>query len=121
MEPLSGYLLLGLNLYSNPKKYSGSWNFGPSTFETKTVEEVSKTVIKYFEKGEIIVENNNDHHEAQLLQLNCDKANQILGWYPRWTVVETLNETVKWYKEVINGADASETTMNQIKKYFSND
>ena len=121
LEPLSGYLLLGLNLYSNPKKYSGSWNFGPSTFETRTVKEVAEIVVKYFKKGKIIIENSADFHEAQLLQLNCDKANQILGWFPRWTVEETLNETARWYKEVINGTDPYEITMNQIKKYFNHD
>ena len=121
LEPLSGYLLLGSNLYSNAEKYNGSWNFGPSSFDTKTVEQVSKTVIEYFKKGEIIIQNNVDYHEAQLLQLNCDKANNILGWFPRWNVDETLTETVKWYKEVINGGDPYEITMNQIKKYFNYD
>ena len=121
LEPLSGYLFLGLNLKKNPKKYSGSWNFGPSSFETKTVKEVAENVIKQFGRGRIIIENTNIHHEAQLLQLNCDKANQILGWLPRWSVDETLCETVEWYKKIINGENSYETTINQIKKYFNYD
>ena len=29
LEPLSGYLLLGMKLYQDPDNYSGAWNFGP--------------------------------------------------------------------------------------------
>ena len=119
LEPLSGYLKLAVELYNSPKKYTGSWNFGPSTIETRTVEEVAKIVINHFEKGEIITENIQTHHEAQLLQLNCDRANQILKWYPRWDVDQTLFETVSWYQKVNDGANPYETTMNQIIKYFN--
>jgi len=119
LEPLSGYLKLAVELYNSPKKYTGSWNFGPSTIETRTVEEVAKIVINHFEKGEIITENIQTHHEAQLLQLNCDRANQILKWYPRWDVDQTLFETVSWYQKVNDGDNPYETTMNQIIKYFN--
>ncbi len=105
LEPLSGYLKLAFELYNSPKKYTGSWNFGPSTIETRTVEEVAKIVINHFEKGEIITENIQTHHEAQLLQLNCDRANQILKWYPRWDVDQTLFETVSLYQKVNDGAN----------------
>ena len=30
LEPLSGYLLLGMRLYQDPDTYSGAWNFGPN-------------------------------------------------------------------------------------------
>jgi CDP-glucose 4,6-dehydratase len=119
LEPLSGYLKLAVELYNSPKKYTGSWNFGPSTIETRTVEEVAKIVINHFGKGEIIAENIQTHHEAQLLQLNCDRANQILKWYPRWDVDQTLFETVSWYQKVNDGANPYEITMNQIIKYFN--
>ena len=121
LEPLSGYLKLAVELYNSPKKYTGSWNFGPSTIETRTVEEVAKIVINHFEKGEIITENIQTHHEAQLLQLNCDRANQILKWYPRWDVDQTLFETVSWYQKVNDGANPYEITTNQIIKYFNHD
>jgi CDP-glucose 4,6-dehydratase len=60
----------------------------------------------------------NKHHEAQLLQLNCDKAHQCLGWYPRWDVKRTLNMTSDWYKKVLNGATASDVTREQLFEYF---
>ena len=45
LEPLSGYLMLGKELYNDPI-FSGSWNFGPNIKSIKTVEEVANLIIK---------------------------------------------------------------------------
>ena len=50
LEPVSGYLLLGKKLFINPRKFSGSWNFGPSANEVKNVKEVAKIIISHIEK-----------------------------------------------------------------------
>ncbi|WP_222845050.1 CDP-glucose 4,6-dehydratase [Candidatus Methylopumilus rimovensis] len=119
LEPLSGYLTLAFNLYHNPKKYSGAWNFGPSTQEIKTVKDVADIMVKHIGKGRVEILNSaNNIHEANLLQLNCDKAHQLLNWYPRWTVGETLDATAIWYKSVLNGGDAEEITISQLNAYF---
>lgn len=119
LEPISGYLLLAAKLYAQPEKYAGSWNFGPSTQEVRTVYDVANTIIKHFGRGQVDVAVSEDNpHEAQLLQLNCDKANQILGWYPRWGVDKTLEATVDWYKAVLEGDDAQRVTSAQIHEYF---
>ena len=39
LEPLSGYIMLASKLYEQPERYGGSWNFGPSTSEVRTVHE----------------------------------------------------------------------------------
>ena len=57
-------------------------------------------------------------HEAQLLQLNCDKAHQVLGWQPRWIFDQTLTMTADWYKRVIAGEEAKIVTHSQIVEYF---
>lgn len=118
LEPLSGYLLLAYNLYKEPKKYSGSWNFGPSGSEVKTVEEISKIMIQHFGEGTIELENAGDTHEAQLLHLNCDKAHQVLNWHPRWNSDETLETTAEWYKWIHDERDAEVITRKQIQNYF---
>jgi CDP-glucose 4,6-dehydratase len=119
LEPLSGYLALGSKLYNEPEKYSGSWNFGPTTSEARTVEEVSKTIIRHLGRGSIeFTDSQNQTHEARLLQLNCDKAHQILGWYSRWSIDEALAETALWYKTILEGGDAEQITRIQIQKYF---
>lgn len=119
LEPLSGYLLLALNLYDNPKNFSGSWNFGPSTFEIATVEEVAESIVDYFNKGSVVNEGNiGQPHEAGLLQLNCDKAHQKLKWKPTWGLKKTFEVTADWYKRVLEGEKAEIVTQEQIYDFF---
>ena len=120
LEPLSGYLLLASRLRQQPLKYTGAWNFGPSTNEISTVYDVANKLIQYFGKGKIeIIEMINKVHEARLLQLNCDKAHQLLGWYPRWSVDKTLDATASWYKNILNDVNVLDTTRAQVYEYFS--
>lgn len=57
-------------------------------------------------------------HEAGLLHLNCDKANHVLGWHPRWDFMRTVAETVHWYKEIEAGQPALEVSTQQLKRYM---
>lgn len=119
LEPLAGYLLLAARLFEEPKKWGGAWNFGPSTHEVRTVRDVAEVIIRHMGKGLVeVVESQIQVHEARLLQLNCDKANQLLGWYPRWTVDKTFEATALWYNSVINGGNAEITTRAQIHEFF---
>jgi CDP-glucose 4,6-dehydratase len=118
LEPLSGYILLAAKIYEQPNKYSGSWNFGPSSSDVRTVAEVANEMVTYLESGSVEVTNSNKNHEANLLQLNCDKAHQLLSWQPRWSFKETMFFTADWYKKYIDGYETIEITKNQIKTYF---
>lgn len=119
LEPLGGYLLLGACLREAPEDFAGSWNFGPSTDEVRTVEEVAGSMIRHLGRGRIEIEGAQNHqHEARLLQLSCDKARQLLGWSPRWHVEKTLEATAQWYGAVLAGKDAPAVTRQQIRDYF---
>ena len=119
LEPINGYLILGAKLYESPELYSGSWNFGPSTSEVRTVEEVANDIISYIGKGAVEIENiKGIQHEANLLQLNCDKAKQILGWSPRWGSEKTISSTALWYKVFLEGGDVESLTKKQIYDFF---
>jgi len=119
LEPLSGYLLLALKLYSNPSKYSGAWNFGPSTHETATVENLANSITKHFNKGSIIQQPDPMQlHEAGLLQLNCDKSHQMLKWTPTWPLEKTFHHTADWYKRVLSNEEPEKVTKEQIGEYF---
>lgn len=119
LEPLSGYLLLAARLYDEPKRWGGAWNFGPSTQEIRTVKNVAEVIVGHIGRGRVeVVESQTQLHEARLLQLNCDKAHQLLGWYPRWHVDKTLEATALWYKSVMNGGDAETITRAQIQEFF---
>ena len=117
LEPLSGYILLAKKLYDNPKKFTGSWNFGPSKNDNMNVEEIAKELINHFGSGKIVKnKSNNFGHEAALLQLNCDKASNILGWNSKWSTKETIKKVADWYK--FNKKNKIEITKKQIKEYY---
>lgn len=120
LEPLSGYILLAQRLFENPKFYNGSWNFGPNTNSVKTVKELTEFIIKIYKDGNVIYsDKKNKLHEATLLHLNCDKANQQLNWFPKWEFDETVKRTVLWYKKFLeNPESAYDLTINDINKYF---
>ncbi|OGQ99690.1 MAG: CDP-glucose 4,6-dehydratase [Deltaproteobacteria bacterium RIFOXYD12_FULL_55_16] len=119
LEPLAGYLLLAARLREQPMTYSGAWNFGPPSSEVRTVLEVAARIVGRFGRGSIVSETSEaKQHEANLLQLNCDKASQLLGWRPRWNVEQTLTATADWYKAVMDGAEASMVTHQQLRDYF---
>ena len=118
LEPLSGYILLAKKLYLNPKKFSGSWNFGPGNQDNMNVEQIAKKFINFFGYGKIVInKSNNFGHEASLLQLNCDKAYRILGWKPKWNTKYTIKKVAEWYK--FDKSKKIEITKSQIKEYYA--
>jgi CDP-glucose 4,6-dehydratase len=119
LEPLSGYLLTAANLLSEPKQFSGAWNFGPNSKSVRTVGELAQMIVSGWGSGEIETAIQvNAPHEANLLHLNCDKAHQKMHWYPKWDASRAIDETVKWYRDVYQGNRAIELTTNQIHAYM---
>ena len=120
LEPLHGYLCLAARLLEEPVAYSGAWNFGPATGSVKTVHELAQIVIDKWGSGHLLLDpNQGAKHEAKLLHLSCDKAHQLLGWYPSWEAYQAISETVSWYSDVIvKGGDALAISSAQIEKYM---
>ena len=118
MEALSGYLLLAEKLYAEPKHYSGAWNFGPREQDMCAVGELVK--MCYQKLGQVYQPNitQADFKETDILKLNSDKAINQLGWYPRWTLDETLSNVLNWYRDVANAHEPLKVTRSQIDRYF---
>lgn len=118
LEPLSGYLLLGQKLLEEGKKYAEGFNFGPNEDSVLKVADVAKKVCEYYGKGEVVVQKRDNLHEANLLMLNIEKAEQVLGWTPTFTADEAIKHTVEWYKHFYNqDIDMYDFTMKQIEEY----
>ncbi len=118
LEPLSGYLLLGQKLLEEGKKYAEGFNFGPNEDSVLRVADVAKKVCEYYGKGEVVVQKRDNLHEANLLMLNIEKAEQVLGWTPTFTADEAIKHTVEWYKHFYNqDIDMYDFTMKQIEEY----
>lgn len=119
LEPLSGYLLLGEKLFLEGQKYAEGFNFGPHEDSILTVADVAKRVAHYYGKGEVVVGEKSDLHEANLLMLNVEKAEKVLGWTPTLTADEAIRETIEWYKRFYAGEKMLDFTLSQIKTYES--
>lgn len=118
LEPLSGYLLLGEKLLTEGKKYAEGFNFGPNEDSVLKVSDVAKKVVENYGRGEVVVHKKDNLHEANLLMLNIEKAEKVLGWTPTYTADEAVKQTVDWYKNFYNQkTDMYEFTMKQIQEY----
>ena len=99
LEPLSGYLQIGQKLLEEKVEFAEAWNFGPTDEGSIAVEEVVQNVKKHWDKIDYeINQDPNQLHEANLLKLDCTKANTILKWNSVWSNSATIEKTVNWYK-----------------------
>lgn len=101
LEPLCGYLTLGSKILKGDVKFSGAWNFGPEAKNVITVNEVVSKLVKEWGKGswKSINLKGKSFHEARLLSLDISKARFGLKWNPKWSIDETIQKTVEWYKK----------------------
>lgn len=120
LEPLSGYLALGVAMLEKPgPAWASPWNFGPVSGTELPVGELVDAFIKAWGAGEWVdCSSSGQPHEASMLRLSIDKAGWELGWRPRWSCDETITRTANWYRRVLcEGADAREACLADIAAY----
>ena len=121
LEPLSGYLALGAELYQSSSKHGEAYNFGPPAHQNHPVSELIDEMGKYWDhvRWNDISQSQEHLHEAGLLKLNCDKALFDLQWQPTLQFEETVRMTVEWYKAYYQNPEASmyDFTIGQIDEY----
>lgn len=119
LEPLTGYLLLAANLYTEGVKYAEGWNFGPDDQDARNVECITKTICELWNEGaSFSIDTNPQPHEANYLKLDTSKAKVELGWVPKWNIETTLKSIVDWNKAFLFGENMRTVTEAQINDYF---
>lgn len=120
LEPISGYVRLASKLLGAGHGFDGAWNFGPKVGDARTVLDVANTIKNHFQGGKLSFDESlGGIHEAKLLQLNSDKARQLLGWDTRWNFDQTLAMTGQWYRKVlVDNQPADVVSREQIAAYF---
>jgi CDP-glucose 4,6-dehydratase len=125
LDPLSGYVLLAQKVHENPQAYIGSWNFGPSHLDFKTVSwVVEKTVQALGGRWEILNADQKGLHEANYLTIDSSKAIKHLKWMPRLSIDQAMGWTAAWYNEFLRDTDTTrikDMTYKQIKEFLSDD
>ena len=119
LEPLSGYLELAEKLLQDedPAWQSG-FNFGPATEDIRSVRELVEETQRYWPGIWQYQSDADAPHESKMLSLTIDKARMQLGWQPQWNFNTSIENTIIWYREVIeNRSEPVKLCLNQIHKY----
>jgi CDP-glucose 4,6-dehydratase len=100
LDPLYGYLVLGIKLSEDPVNASSAFNLGPDKVDMITVEEVVKKAINIWGEGSYSISSQQKtFHEAGILMLDNSKAKKILEVRPKYRTEKALELTMRWYKE----------------------
>jgi len=124
LEPLSGYLSLGHNLYMEDTLNGEAFNFGPNANENKTVQELILDLSKFWDLNHQnciykITDKDISFTEAKLLKLNCDKAQFYLHWKETLNYKDTIKFVGEWYYSFyqLENQDFYKQTYEQIIEY----
>lgn len=119
LEPLSGYLKLGKNLYEEDITMCQAWNFGPNDESFMCVEELVERAVGILGSGSVNIKPDGSKHETNILKLDVTKAKTLLNWHPTLNFEQNLEYTFSWYKNYYEKKeDMVVFTNNQINKFF---
>lgn len=123
LEPLSGYLTLGSNLFNNPKLHGEAFNFGPRSEQNITVLNLLHDLSLELNLVELDntykITDDIPFNEAGLLKLSCDKALFFLKWQSTLTYKQTVNYVGDWYSSHFTSSSQEmfDKTYAQISGY----
>ncbi len=122
LEPVIGYLTLGMYLSQKPTQYAQAYNFGPQSEDALSVAEMLDLAIANWGSGTFQVhQESNQLHEAGLLKLDISKVAAALCWHPKMNATQTVDFTLSWYKEFIRNKEGiSIFTDKQIALFLNN-
>lgn len=121
LDPLYGYLLLGLKMQEKPREYAEAWNFGPHHGNAVDVQTLVENLLKEWGSGtwELDVHKERSPHEAAYLLLDISKSMTRLGWAPSYDINGSIQRTVEWYKEYYTqSVDITEYSLGLIKEFY---
>jgi CDP-glucose 4,6-dehydratase len=118
LEPLYGYLLLAQALVEQGEAAASAWNFGPDAQGVASVAQVVEHLARQWAgRADWVQGAEPQPHEAGLLALDSSKARRLLGWNPRWSLQQTLEQTLVWHQAWQDGQDMQAFTRAQIVAY----
>jgi CDP-glucose 4,6-dehydratase len=98
LEPLAGYLNLGVRLWKEPAAFSRGWNFGPTQTRGVPVQEIVRRIIRDWGSGAFTLAHRRGWPEPPFLALNSRNSRSVLGWKPAFSPAAGLAKTIEWYK-----------------------
>ena len=118
LDSISGYLKLAAHVSNSAQfGYFGAFNFGPTT-GLYSVEKLIEQLSRYFEFDWETENTLNQRQEAMELGLNSKKANDELGWHPKFSFSGAVEHTAQWYRAYLLGENMDEFTEKQVATFF---
>jgi CDP-glucose 4,6-dehydratase len=114
LEPLVGYLKLGVLKAQKKQVLKDAYNFGPEEKDQIEVVELIQKAITYLKKGNYSFLKGESLHEAGQLRLNIDAAWNDLAWKPIYDAEKAIQLSMDWYFS----DNKEKTTYEQIKNYL---
>jgi CDP-glucose 4,6-dehydratase len=119
LEPLCGYMLLAESLFSGVTA-SGAFNFGPALEDAWSVKDVVASAARHwpgskYRAGEAVF----GLKEAGLLHLDSKKAQEKLGYLPRWNLQDSIERTIRWYLDSMGDSDVRSRMLREIEEFIS--
>jgi CDP-glucose 4,6-dehydratase len=99
LEPLSGYLWLGVQLLQKGAEFGEPWNYGPQEQLGVPAQQLAEKLVELWGSGSW--EHTDPGYakvETGQLRLSWEKAAARLAWQPVYSWQEALAEIVDWFK-----------------------
>ncbi|MFB2875052.1 CDP-glucose 4,6-dehydratase [Aeromonas jandaei] len=118
LEPVAAYMVLAQRLFNEPQ-LAGAYNFGPDSRDAASVEQVVNLAALSFGlcQGAWRLVGDPGPHETGWLALETAKARHALHILPRWSLPQAIEQTMCWYRDWYQGADARDLCEQQIRAY----
>lgn len=117
LEPVSGYLMLAEALVARPEQAAAAWNFGPDERDARPVDWIQDRLTELLPGYRWQRDEDEGVHEAGLLKLDSARAHTLLGWRPRWSLDDALEQTADWHRAWRAGEPMHDVTLRQIERY----
>ena len=98
-------------------RFETGFNFGPEPSDQRSVGDLVDAARGHWPGAVDDATDPEAPHEAGRLSLSIERARTMLGWQPRWGFEEAVAETIRWYRDVAHGADASDLVRQQISRF----
>ncbi|MGV3592791.1 MAG: CDP-glucose 4,6-dehydratase [Gammaproteobacteria bacterium] len=116
LEPLRGYLILATRMLAGDRGVCEGWNFGTMQLQGCSVSEVLACMHRCWPAFDVeFAPEEATFHEAELLQLNSEKAAEHLQWHPLLSTPAAFEMTMGWYRDFYTSRDIA--TQRQIRSY----
>jgi CDP-glucose 4,6-dehydratase len=118
LEPLSGYLWLGVQLLRHGPTFGEAWNFGPLEQKGVPAQALAEKLVELWGSGSWVhTRPGYAEVETGQLRLSWDKAAHRLNWRPVYTWIDALTEITDWFKAYQAQEDMHAVVRDHILKY----